>query len=351
MKLEKLTISNSDKLSMISNLSTMINAGITITEALDSLIEDAKGNLKKILEVANADIIQGQPLNASLAKFPLVFDKVTVNIIKASEKAGTLDTALKDLKENIKKDIEFTDKVKSAMTYPLVIMVVFVGIIVLMLTFVIPKIAKVFLELKLNLPLPTRILIAVSKFIFTYTIPTIIGLAAMALFFFWLYRTKKRDLLNFLFSLPYVSNLAREIDLTRFSRSMYLLLNSGVAIITALEYAADVVAKKDIINSLIHAREMVASGRRLSEGLRTKKNVFPSIMIKIIEAGEKSGTLERSMLDLSEYFDYQVSNTLRLLMTLLEPLILVAVGVSVGSLMIAIIAPIYGLIGQIGTVK
>ena len=159
MNTKRLTLSSSDKLSFISNLSTMINAGIPILEAIDSLLEESKENTKKMLEIIREDLIQGKRVYASLSKFPEIFDKVTVNIIRASEEAGTLDIVLKDVKEETKKEIEFTDKIKSAITYPLLIVVIFFGVLLLILTVVIPKIATVFERLNIVLPLPTKILI------------------------------------------------------------------------------------------------------------------------------------------------------------------------------------------------
>lgn len=348
MSLRKLTLSNNEKLGLFANLATMISAGIPIVEAAESLAEDAKGNLKKILDEMIHDTMQGQPLNVTLAKFPLVFDKVSVNIIKASESAGTLDVALKDLKDNLKKDIEFMDKVKSALTYPMVILAVFAGVVVLMLTFVIPKISKVFLQLRVVLPLPTKILVYTSDFIMNNVLLALLIIAVFLGVVIYLSRTQKRALINFVLGLPLIKNLAKGIDLTRFSRSMYLLLNSGIPITTALEFASEIVNQKDLSQALTDSREQVIAGHPLSDGLKNHRKVFPSIMIKIIEAGEKSGSLEKSMTELSEHFDYEVSKILRALMALLEPVILVVVGVFIGALMIAIIAPIYGLISQVG---
>jgi type II secretory pathway component PulF len=325
----------------------MITAGIPILETIDSLLEDAKGNAKKILEAVREDLIQGKHLYSSFARFPGIFDKVTVNIIKASEEAGTLDVTLKDLKSQIKKDMEFGDKVKGALTYPVLILLVFFGVLLMILIVVVPKISTVFLRLKVNLPLPTLVLIYVSNILLTYTIPVVIVFAGLIAGLVFLYRRKKQLVLHALYRAPIVTRLVKEIDLTRFSRSMYLLLSSGITITSALELTKDVVLKPEISSAISYANEMVLAGKRLSDGFKERKGAFSSIMIKIIEAGEKTGTLDKSMLDISEYLDYQVSNTLRTLTTVLEPVMLVLVGILVGGMMLAIIAPIYGLIGQV----
>ena len=148
--------------------------------------------------------------------------------------------------------------------------------------------------------------------------------------------------------MPYISHLAEEIDLTRFTRSLYLLLTAGLPITTALELTEKVVVKPKIQRAIKHTKLVVLGGKKLSQGLKDNRSVVPPIMIKIIEAGEKSGSLDSSMLDVSEYLDYQVSSSLKTLTALIEPLMLVLVGILVGGMMLAIIAPIYSLIGQVG---
>lgn len=347
MNTKSITISNSDKLSLISTLSTMINAGIPILETIDSMLEDSKGNVKKILESIRADLVQGQSLYAAFSKFPSVFDKVTINVIKASEEAGTLDVVLKDLKEQIQKDMEFIDSVKSAVTYPIVIFLLFLAVLVLILVVVIPKIATVFSQLKIAMPLPTLILIFLSNIILHNTIPLLIFLTGLCIGIYFLYKKKKQLLLGVIFSLPVVSTLIKEIDLARFSRSMFLLLTSGITITSALELAEDVVMRRDISRAISNAQQTILAGKKLSEAFKQKKNIFPGIIIKILEAGEKTGTLDKSMEEISIYMDYHVSSTLKNVTALLEPLMLVFVGVLVGGMMLSIIAPIYGLISQV----
>jgi type II secretory pathway component PulF len=347
MNAKTVSLSNSEKLALLSNLSTMVNAGLTLAEAVQALLEDATGNLKFVLTGIEGDIIQGKPLHAALSKFPKIFDTVTVAIIKAAEESGTIDVVLKDVKNTLKKDIEFIDKIKTALTYPMVIFVVFIGVLLLLLTFVIPKIADVFLRLRVTLPLPTKILIAMSNIIIHYTVPTILVAVGLIGGLIILYKTKKQLLVSILLSMPYISSIAKQIDLTRFARSMYLLLVSAIPLYSALELTQAVAMKKEVRDAIIQARTFVGGGKRLADGLRGQKSI-PSLMIKLIEIGERSGTLDKSMEDLSEYFDYQVTNTLQYLMTLLEPLILVFVGVIVGGMMMAIIAPIYNIIGQVG---
>lgn len=347
-KLANITISGNEKLGLISNFATMFSAGIPILETVDSLLEDAKGNQKIILETLRADLMQGLHVSQSFAKFPKVFDKVTVNIIRASEEAGTLDTTLKDLKDTIKKQMEFNDRVRSAFIYPVFILFVFAGVMLLMLTFVIPRISSVFLRLRVELPLPTKILIFMSNLLMEQTLLTIAVTALFVVVVVFLYRKNKGLFLSALLSLPMISGLAKDIDLTKFTRSMYLLLYAGIPITSALELTEEVVRRKDVVQAIKTAKETVLSGRKISEGFKQKKKVFPALIIKIIEAGERSGSLDKSMEDASEYLDYEVSAKLKATTTIIEPLMLLLVGLLVGGMMLAIIAPMYGLIGSVG---
>lgn len=350
-KVENISLSDSDKISIIGNLNTMLVAGIPLFEAVESLLEDAKGNQRKFLTVLKADLVQGNHVYATLSKFPSSFDKVTVSVIKASEEAGTLETALADLAANIRKEMEFAGKIKSAMVYPMLIVFVFFGVLTLILVVVIPKIATVFSRLNVDLPLPTKILIFMSNALLQNT-PYVLG--GIALFIALIIVGVKKfrgTILAILIHLPLISKLIKEIDLTRFSRNLYLLLTAGLPITTALDLSKDVVLRKPMRTLIEKSRATILSGKKLSEGLSTSKGEIPSIMMKLIEVGEKSGSLPKAMLDISEYLDYQVSETLKTLTVLLEPLMLVVVGIFVGAMMLAIIAPIYGMIGSVGVAK
>ena len=340
-------LSSGDKIALVSNLSTMLNAGIPILEAVSNIMEDSKGGTRKVLETLRDDLTQGHQVNYSLAKFPNVFDKVTVNVIKASEEAGTLEVTLKDLRDNLRKQNEFSDTVRSSLMYPIFIMGVFILVLALELIFVLPRVATVFRNLKVDLPLPTRILLWASDIMTKNTIPFLFVLAGFILLVIYLFSQQRNFLLNILYSLPGVSGLVRLMDVTRFSRSMYLLLTSGVSIIPALDLVDNVVMKKETQKMLQKSKALILSGKTLSEGLKSEKGYFPTMMIKLVETGEKTGSLDKSMADISDFYDYQVTNTLKTLTAMLEPIMLVVVGIVVGGMMISIIAPIYGLVSNI----
>lgn len=349
MAFGQVRLSADEKIGLISNISTMLTAGIPIADTIAALLEEAKGNQRKILLTLQEDVTAGKQISESFARFPFVFDKVTVNLLKAAEEAGTLEATLKDLQKTILQEREFSDKVKSAMFYPMVVMVIFFAVLLTMLIVVIPRISSVFSRLNVELPLPTKILIFTSNFLLTNWIAVIIVLAIVIALFVVLYSTKREIIFGVLFSLPLVSKLVTQIDITRFSRSLNLLLASGIPITISLELAQEVILKKEVQQLVAQAREQAIAGHPFSAGLRSKKNIVPSMMIKLMEVGERSGTLEEAMMNVSEHMDYTVSKSIKKFTALLEPIMLVVVGLAVGGMMLAIIAPIYGLISQVGT--
>ncbi|MBP9691508.1 type II secretion system F family protein [Candidatus Woesebacteria bacterium] len=348
MEIKNISLPTKDKIAIFDNLATMLGAGISILEAVDSLLEDSKGNQKKLLTVLRQDLTQGKQIYSSFERFPNTFDKVTTNIIKASEEAGSLDVTLKDIKKHIQKEMEFLDKVKSAMVYPAVILVVFAMVMILILVFVMPKLASVFGRMNVELPLPTKILMFMSEIVVNNTIPLILGIIGAILGFIFLFKTKRSFVMGIFFSLPIISELVKIIDITRFTRSMALLLSSGLTVTNALELCEKILWRKDMQRLVAHTQNAVLGGRRFSEGLRDGKGLIPMLVIKLVEAGEKTGGLDKAMQEVSDHMDYEVQRSLSALTTLLEPIMLLFIGITVGGMMLSIIAPIYSLIGSVG---
>lgn len=345
--LKKIHLTSSERIAFISNLNTMLAAGIPILDAVNNLIEDSKGNIRKVMETLRDDLTQGHQVNYTFAKFPSVFDKVTINVIKAAEEAGTLDVTLKDITNTLREQEEFNDKIRSALLYPAFIIGVFFLVLIVNLIFVIPKIAQVFKSLKVPLPLPTQILIFLSDLLSKNPVAVLLGLAAIILFFFYLFTQQRGFILNIFYSLPGIRDLVKLIDITQLSRSLHLLLAAGLPIVAVLDLSEDIVIKTETKKIIQRSRDLILSGKTFSDGLRTGKGYIPTMMIKLVETGEKTGTMDKSMQDISEYYDYQVTNTLKTLTALIEPVTLVLVGIVVGGMMISIIAPIYSLIGQV----
>lgn len=345
--ISKIRISSNEKIGMVGNIATMLSAGIPLSESVESLLEDSKGNLRKIMEQLLRDLTAGKHIYESLKNFPKVFDNVSVNLIKASETAGTLETTLKDIKKNLQEEAEFADKVKSALFYPVVVSVVFFGVLMVMLLFVVPQISATFGRMDLELPFLSRALFWLSATLINNWVIILISTIIIIIFIIMFFRTFQEIIVKFAMLVPVFSKLMIQIDISRFTRSLHLLLASGIPIGTALDLAQEVIMIKELREVVITAKKKAISGHKLTEGLKLKKSLFPGIVLKLMEVGEKTGTLEKSMQDVSDFMDYEVTKLLKKLTSMLEPLMLVVIGIAVGILMMAIIQPIYGLMGGV----
>jgi type II secretory pathway component PulF len=245
------------------------------------------------------------------------------------------------------KDIEFRDKITSAMTYPIFIFIVFAFVLLGMLLGIVPRIGGVFRSLNIPLPLPTQILLGLSDFLVKNKLSVGMIVVLIFLFVIWLYKRHRNTLLSVIFRLPVVQGLVRDVDLTRFTRGLSLLLVSGIPISGALELTRDLVIKPEVRKAIEEGYQAVLQGKPLSQGLGKRGKLFPGILKKMIEVGERSGTLDKSLQEASEFLDYQTSKQVKTFTTLLEPIMLVFVAILVGGMMLAIVAPIYGLIGSI----
>jgi type IV pilus assembly protein PilC len=347
VNLSNLKLTSKERLSFFTDFSTMLSAGIPILECIDSLQVDSKGNIKKILGVIKSSLYNGQPLSRALAKMPKAFNQIDVNLIRSAEAGGTLEATLHDIVVSTKKEMAFNDQLKATMVYPLFVMAVFLGIVLLMLTFVIPRVAKVFTSLNVNMPWITRVLIKISNFFIANWLIVIAGLIFIILLLFYLVKKYKHFFQRLLFTLPSIRKLGINIDLTRFTRSFGLLMQSGVSITEALSLSEKVVANKDMADVIRKMRRDVEAGYPLAKSLSIKKNLIPPLMVRSIKTAETSGTLNQTMQNLTDYFDDQVNESLKILSSLIEPVLIIIVGIMVGALMIAIIVPIYSMISQI----
>lgn len=336
-----------ERLDIISNLSTMLTAGIPILEATESLLPESRGNIKKFLILLRDSLNEGKPMSFAMSQMPSAFDPVTNNIIKAAEESGTLEDTLKDIETNMKSELEFRSQLKASLAYPIFIFAVFLGILLLMLGFVVPRISKVFSGLRVDLPETTRLLITTSDLMIENYRTILAIIAVFILSVALLVHFKRRTMYNIMLQLPMLKKLGREIDLARFTRSMSLLLKSGLAIGEALELSKSVMTKREMRSMADDMIESITQGKTISEGIEPSKNIIPILMYRLISTAERSGSLESSMQNLSEHFQTQVSQRLKNITTLIEPIMIVVIGVLVGGMMLAIIAPIYGLINNV----
>lgn len=334
-----------DKVIFARQLSTMINAGLPIVQALRIISEQtSKKYFKEVLEKVTAEIEGGNSLSASLNKYPKIFSSIFVNLVHSGEASGKLEDVLNRLATQIEKDYTITKEIKSAMYYPGFIMSAMVVVGVLMMIFVIPQLQSLFTESNAELPLPTKILIGTSTFLQHYWWLTIIGAVALVFTFNYFKSTPKgKDLWDHTkLKIPVLGMISKKIYVARFTRTLATLISGGLPILDALKIVADAVGNNVYKEFILDVAKQVENGVSLAAPLRQGK-VFPSMIGQMVMVGEQTGKVDETLFKLSEFYDQEVETLVKGLASLIEPMLIVVMGVGVGGVVAAIIMPIYNL--------
>ncbi|MBI5731764.1 MAG: type II secretion system F family protein [Candidatus Magasanikbacteria bacterium] len=335
-----------EKIFLFENLRVMLKAGLSIVESLQiAAAQTPNLRLRKILSEVTAHIEKGTSLSETLEKFPGLFPSIYVKMVAAGEVAGKLDESLNEIVAQMKKTYALTAKIRGAMIYPLVILVAIVGIGVEMMVFVLPKILTIFTEMNVPLPLPTRILIATSTFLVRHGLLVAVFLVALTVLGWRLKKNPKikRFWHQIILRLPIFGKISKEINLARFSLTLSSLLKSAVPIIDALSITAAVATNTLYQEALAAAAQEVKSGKTIAEILEKYPTIFPPLVTQMIRVGEKSGMVENLLNQLSEYYNDEVDQVLKNISTVIEPVIIIILGVVVGGLAVAVIMPMYSL--------
>ena len=329
-------------------LSTMISAGLPLTDALVILEKQAKNQkFANILAEVVADVEGGMALSQALHKHPRAFDIIYIKLIEAGETGGVLDKVLDKLALSLEKDREFKSKTRGAFIYPSIVVTVMIIVIVLMMVFVIPKLTDLYTEIGTELPLPTKILVATSGFMRSFWWLILLFLIGM---FYALRAYSKtehgaRVFSKFVLSLPVWGKIRKAITLAEFTRTFGLLIGTGIPIITALKVVRDILSSLSYKEGIDEAIIRVERGAPLFQPLSANP-VFPPIVGQMIRVGEETGRMDEVLARLAVYFETESENMIRNLTTALEPIILVVLGLGVGILVLSIILPIYNLTAQ-----
>jgi type IV pilus assembly protein PilC len=325
-------------------LSTMITAGLTLTESMTILHQQSTGPFGKVLTELLHEVEGGSSFAKALASHEKLFSPVYIQLVRAGETAGLLDNVLSRLAETLEKQKEFRAKTKGALIYPLIVIIVMLAVGFIMMVFVVPKLTDMYKELGADLPLLTRLLIGTSGFFASFWW-LIIGLvvAGIVAFQSW-YRTKEGHLTwdRFLLKMPVMGVLRQKIVLTEFCRTLGLLVSAGVSVLEALEILAKGVDNQVYQNAILDSRADVEKGIALSQSL-SKFAEIPPILSQMIAVGEETGKLDEVLLKLSKYFESESEQAVKNLTTAFEPAIMITLGLGVGLLVVAIIMPIYNI--------
>lgn len=345
-KLFSARVTTIEKIIFTRNLFLMIKAGLSILRALDILVKQTskKGFRGMILEIKRK-IEKGSMLADSLAAYPKVFSPFYISMIKMGEMSGQLEKVLSELATQMKKDRELMVKVRSAMLYPSVVLLTMTAVGVIMMVFVLPQLTEIFTDFDVELPLTTRMLISFSYFIQSYGIFVGIGLIALGIGLFFFSRTKNGRKITHAFNVKMfiLGPIIRKINVARFARNMSTLLRSGIPITRALEITRDVLGNlyyKRVMNDAINK---VKKGIKIVDILEKEKNLFPPLVTQMVMVGEETGSLDEILNEIADFYEKEVTETMNNLSAILEPVLMVILGLAVGVVAVSVVSPIYSL--------
>lgn len=330
-------------------LSTMISSGIALVESLEILGEQSSNlGFKAVLAEVASDVRAGKDLSQALSRFPRVFPNIYVNMVKAGEASGQLDTVLTRLAEYQEASENLRSEIKSAMTYPTVSLVMVLGIAVFLLVFIVPKFEEMFHQMNVELPGVTKGVLATSLFLKNNFLYWAAGLILVIVGLTQYCKTPKGQLQRdwVLLRLPIFGPLFAKVAISRFSRTFATLIQSGVPILGALEIVAQTCGNKVVAGVILKASESVRQGETLGEPLG-EGGVFPPMVTRMISIGEKTGALESLLEKISDFYDQQVRTTVEGLTALIEPLMIGIMGFLVGGMVLAIFLPIFKMVGTL----
>jgi type IV pilus assembly protein PilC len=340
-------ISAAQKIFFIDNLRIILKAGISLVEALRILaLQVANPRFQKIITGVKNEIEKGQSLSETLAHYPKILPPIYIKMVNAGEVSGKLEESLLEIVNQMKKNYELNSKIRGAMIYPAVILVAVIGVGIEMIVFVLPKLLDVFKEANLALPLSTRILIFISDFLRRSGWLVLIILTAVAILVAVLYKRQPKFKLfchGIELRLPIIGQIIKQINLARLALTLNSLLKSGVPIVASFEITANVVGNTLYQEALIKASQKIKGGETIAENLEKYPRLFPPLVTQMILIGDKTGTVETVLKNLSDYYEAEADRIIKNLSTIIEPLLIIFLGLVVGALAVSIISPIYSL--------
>lgn len=340
-----------EKLLFTKHLSTMIKAGIPISEALDSLVEQSRNNaFRKIIQNILQDVENGSSLTSALKKYPRVFDAFYTGMVSVGEESGRLENNLIFLSDQLSKDMQLKKKIASAMLYPSIVIVAMVIMGGFISYFILPKLVEFFQSFDIELPLSTRILLAIAYITQNYFFYILAGfILAVVLLRFSLKINKIRFFWHrLIIRFPLMGKIVSYGQLSRFGRNLGTLVKSGIPIDKAMDITASTMSNLLYAKHLTQVSSMLSKGKSIGETLKNNKySEFPPIVYRMIDVGEKTGNLDESLLYIGNFYEDEVDDLTKNLSSIIEPVLLVVIGIAVGFVALSIISPIYQLTGSI----
>jgi len=338
-------VSRNDVIYVTNQLAIMVDTGITLSVALSSIVEqETNPTLRRILADLQSAVEGGEDFSAALARHPKQFDKTYVSLIKASEATGTLGAMLDRIGDYLRKEVETRGKVRAAMAYPMVMMFLATGVTIFLLTYILPKFTPLFKSRGTQLPKPTLILMTASDVLLGYWYWWLAGLVLLIVGFVYGKGTRPgRQTIDWLkINVPIVGPMFRKVIISRSIRTMGTMLGSGVPMLDAIRLAGEVSGNFLYEQLWLHVLDEVTGGKRICESLEGNP-LLPRVLIQMISSGEETGKLDKVLQKVSVYYDREVETSLKATTSLIEPLMIAAMGAIIGTIGLALLLPIFSL--------
>lgn len=340
------TISEYEKILFARNLGAMLGAGLPLARAL-SVLERQTKNAKMSATVSQiaSDIRHGDPLNAALARFPRIFSRLFVAMVRAGEEGGGLPDSFKVIADQMERMYNLKKKIRGALIYPSIVVIAMIGIGILMMIKVVPTLAQTFTEMKVELPASTQLIIAISNFLVEYTALALISFAGVIAVFYLGMKTSagKRIADTVALRTPLVGELVREVNAARTSRTLASLLSSGVDVLTALDIVGEVVQNSYFREIIRDASKSVGAGEPLSSSFIKREDLYPAFVGEMMAVGEETGETNEMLKRLAIFYEDEVDRKTKDMSTVIEPFLMVFIGGGVGFFAVSMITPIYSL--------
>jgi type IV pilus assembly protein PilC len=331
-------------------MATLLDAGLPLLRAVNVLEEQTENeDFQAVLQGISQDIQSGASFSEALAAHPECFDDLYVNMVKAGEAGGVLDTVLERLAEFAEKRRELKAKIKSATMYPAIMAIIAVLVVVFLLVFVLPTFISLFEEMNVKLPLPTRLVIGASEFLQGFWWLVLIVIGVMYFAYQWYYSTDQGEYVidKMKLNVPIFGELFRKVQTARFSRTLGTLISSGVPILEAIDIVQDTIGNRVLADTMDDVHDSISEGDTISEPLH-ESGVFPPMVTHMISVGEETGNLDGMLNRVADTYEMQVDETVDGLSSMLEPILIVFMGITVGIIVMAMFFPMFQLVNVVG---
>ncbi len=331
-------------------ISALVGSGLTLVDSLDSLAEQAENRyFKSVINDLKTQVSTGKTFFEAVSSYPDVFDKLSANMIKAGETGAGLDTVLAEIAKFSERDAKLRAKVRSAMLYPGVLSLISASVVCFLIIYVFPKFTKIFAKAKGGLPRPTVMLMSISEFMQAHYVHGLIAIALLVVFFKWLLETSegfKRFVHRYALKLPIFGGIILKASVARFSRTLGTLLQGGVPVLKCLEISEEIIGNLTLKKIVRELTDGVAHGKTMYDTLRLHK-IFPYTVTKMVQTGEKTGTLSRLLLRAADFLEYEAEVLIEGLTSIIEPVLIVGMGVVIGFIAMAMFMPMFDMTSTI----